>query len=293
MLLTPTSWCNSKIPSVECNNRILNSHLLRNRAKKSLRYPWTSSRKKMRRKTTSMTNILTPIQTVTCRFLNISRCRAAIRVLSNVKRQMLLWWCRIIKSTVRMRNIVITSILLVNPNMTISISTPKAMIKIIRIKTRLETPMPRNLLNKPAWRPKNQAPFCKSRPHLLMPQMSNRIKVWVKLILMPSFWDCRARPYFQRVLIFLKKLNSSLLIRTIYLDKPRNLTNNLRKTMNNILAFSIKRKMRMTQACNTRKRIKISSVLVIILMITPLYETRQVQISTKHLSRLMIRPRKR
>lgn len=143
-----------------------------------------SSRKKMRRKTTLMTSILTLIQIATCQFLNLIRCRAAIRVLINVKRQTLQWWCRIIKSTARMKNIVITSTLLVNQNMKISISTLKAMIEMIRIKTRLQ--MYRKLLKILVWRHKNQVPFCKSRRHLSMLLVCNRIKAWVKPILTPS-----------------------------------------------------------------------------------------------------------
>ena len=123
--------------------------------------------------------------------------------------------------------------------------------------------------------------------------MLRRKKAWVKPILTPSFQVCRAKLYFPArfnlVQKFLKKLNRS--IRVIYLYKPQSSTStkHQRKMMNNTLAFSIKkRRMPMTQACNTRKRTKISSRLITILKITPLYETRQASISIKHLRSVMM-----
>ena len=122
--------------------------------------------------------------------------------------------------------------------------------------------------------------------------MLRRKKAWVKLILTPSFQVCRAKLYFParfNLVQNLKKLNRS--IRVIYLDRPQSSTStkHQRKMMNNTLAFSIKkRRMPMTQACNTRKRTKISSRLITILKITPLYETRQASISIKHLRSVMM-----
>ena len=166
ILQTLTLWSNSKTNnlSVICSHRILSRSLIRVRARKSTTFPWTSSRKKMRRKTTLMINILTPILIVMQTFKWTNRCRAVTRVMNYEKRQTSQWWCRIIKNIAKMRSIVIMSIHLVIQNMRrISTNTQIAMIVMIRIKTRLR------MYKKPpktlGWKLKNPVHTCNNSRH--------------------------------------------------------------------------------------------------------------------------------